>query len=113
MKKILFTLVLGLLVNITTMAQTNNDRRAERITQQAIEKIETSLTLKEEEKKTFVTLKKEQLFKHFEIVEKYKVKDPEMFREKITENNQKINKSMFEAFGKARAREILGAMKNK
>ncbi|MFD2289860.1 hypothetical protein ACFSKN_03030 [Mariniflexile gromovii] len=112
MKKSLFTLVLGLLVSIATMAQSNNDRRAERITQQALTKIEASLTLKEEEKKTFEALKKESLFKHFEIADEYKTKDPEMFKQKIKENNEKFNESMFKAFGKARAREIMATMKN-
>lgn len=113
MKKSLITLVLGLLVSVATMAQSNKEIRAERITQQAVTKIEASLTLTEEEKKTFEDLKKESLFKHFEIAEQYKTDNPEIFKQKINENNQLFNKSMFDAFGKARAREIMGTLKKK
>lgn len=111
MKKSLFTLVLGLLISVAAMAQSKNDRRAETIIQKEITKIEASLTLEDEEKETFKKIKKEQVLKHIEIVEEFKTKDPVLFKQKVRENNQSYNKSMFEAFGKPRAREIFAAIK--
>ena len=110
MKKSLFTLVFGLLISVTAVAQSNVEKLVEKSTNKKIEKIEASLKFQnDEEKEKFATLTKERLTKHFNIVEKYKESDPAMFNQKRKDNMKQYNKELQEAFGTERGKALFQA----
>ena len=112
MKKSLFTLVFGLLISVTAVAQSNLEKHVEKSTDIKIERIEASLKFQnDEEKEKFATLTKEQLTRHFNIGKKYKKSDPEMCKQKRRDNNKQYNKELQEAFGTERAKALFQASK--
>jgi hypothetical protein len=113
MKKIVLTLVLGLLISISAMAQSKNDKRATKATDRKIEKIEKTTKLSDSEKETFTELNKAFAIKHFSLREELKESDPAKYKEEVKANRADFNKKLTAALGKARAKEIIAASKVK
>jgi hypothetical protein len=113
MKKILFTLLAGVLISISTMAQSKSEARAEKITNRTIERIETTTKLSAIEKDKYIELQKTRLINRSEIDQDLRKSDPDKFKEKAKANNKLFRKNLIDAFGKKRASEILAASKKK
>lgn len=112
MKKRIVALVFGLLINVSVMAQSKAEKRALKVTNKKIEKIEAVTELSELEKKTYRELNQAYLIKHFEI-EKYKETDPAQFKTEIRINNKAFMTKLTEVLGKERAKEIIKASKGR
>lgn len=112
MKKSLLTIALGLLISVSAMAQSKNEKRAIKTTNQKIEKIEKTLTLSDTEKETYSELNKVYLVNHFDLRE-LKKSDPAKFKSGIKANKADFMKKLAAALGKDRANEIVKASKGK
>jgi hypothetical protein len=112
MKKSLLTLVLGLLISVSAMAQSKNEKRFSKMTDKKIEKIELVTKLSDSEKETFHKLNKAYLTKHFSLKE-LKESNPAEFKTEIKANKNNLETKLIAAFGKKRATEILNAGKKK
>jgi hypothetical protein len=112
MKKIIFTLLVGVLISISAMAQSKNEARALRITNNKIEQIEQITELSDSEKETFFELNKVYLQKHFDLKE-LKKSDPAKYKTERKANKADFMKKLTVALGKERATEITKAGKKK
>ncbi|MEP3838649.1 MAG: hypothetical protein ABJM36_13435 [Algibacter sp.] len=112
MKKSLLTLVLGLLISVTAMAQSKNEARAIKTTNNKIEQIEKTIELTDSEKETFIELNKAYVIKHFELRD-LKESDPDTFKSGVKANKADFTKKLNAALGKERATEIIKASKKK
>ncbi|MDO6736313.1 hypothetical protein [Wenyingzhuangia sp. 2_MG-2023] len=112
MKKILLTVVLGLLISVSTMAQSKNEKRAIKITNNKIELIEKSIELSESEKETFIEFNKAYISKHLDL-RALKKSDPAKYKTEVKANKNNLIKKLNDAFGKERATEIMNAGKKK
>ncbi|MDN3663920.1 hypothetical protein ACFFU1_15125 [Algibacter miyuki] len=112
MKKSLLTLVLGLLISVSTMAQSKNEARAIKTTNNKIELIEKSIKLTNIEKETFIELNKAYVTKHFDL-KPLKESDPATYKTEVKANNADFRKKLTAALGKERATEIINASKKK
>lgn len=110
--KIFLTLALGLLISVSTMAQSKNEKRISKLTDKKIEKIELVTKLSDSEKETFHEINKAYLTKHYSLKE-LKESDPAQFKTEIKANKKDLETKLIAAFGKERATEILSAAKKK
>lgn len=112
MKKSLLTLVLGLLISASALAQSKNETRAIKVTNNKIERIEQVTTLSDSEKETFSELNKAYISNHFDL-KPLKESDPAKYKTEVKANKADFKKKMTSALGKERATEIMNASKNK
>ena len=108
MKKVLLTLLFGVLISVTAMAQKAN-KRIDRLVDKDLAKIEATVTLEDSEKEKYLELKKAYLTNHFSASDKYKESDKDILKQKIKENKDQFESEVNAAFGKERAAEILAA----
>jgi hypothetical protein len=106
MKKSLTTLVFGLLISVSVLAQSKIEKRALTITNKKIEKIEAVTKLSKSEKETYRKIYQVYLVKHFGLSE-LKEKHPSKFKEGVRKNNASFKKKLIAAIGKKRADEII------
>lgn len=111
MKKIILFLVLSVVVSGSLFAQKNADKKIQKSTDAYIAKVESKITLTEEEKEKLIVLKTEHTKSSFQITSNYKG-TPEL-KVKRKESNKKYSKALKDAFGKERALEITKASKKK
>lgn len=110
MKKFLLTLVLGLFISITTIAQSNSEKRAANGTKKSIANIEKTIKLSDAEKETYAELNNAYLLNHFELQE-MKKSDPAAFKKGIKANKADYIEKLTNSLGKERTDEILAALK--
>lgn len=108
MKKILLSLVFGLLITVSTMAQS----KAEKGTAKKIQQIESVTKLSDSEKASFSKLNIAYMTKHFEI-KPLKQSDPAKYKTEAKANKTEFLKNLSAAVGEERANEIINAAKKK
>ncbi|MBF8148759.1 hypothetical protein ITJ86_02550 [Winogradskyella sp. F6397] len=108
MKKTIVLLVLSIAMCSTVFAQKNLEKRIDKRVDTYVERVESNMTLSDKEKKTLVSLREAHAIAFYEIKEKYEKGSAEN-KEKRKENNREFARSLNEAFGKARAKEIKNA----
>ena len=113
MKKIVLTLVLGLLVSLSVIAQSKDEKRATNATNKKIETIQKTIELLDSEKEIYFELNKVFAIKHFSLRDELKESDPAKFKEEVKANGADFRKKLTAALGKARAKEIIAASKVK
>jgi len=109
-KSILFTL-LFVAFSMSSFAQKNLEKRIKANVDAYIERVEKNTTLTAEEKTKLFGLKKDHTENFWKISQEYKDK-PEL-KAKRQEINIAYGKSIMDAFGKERGREILKAARPK
>lgn len=112
MKKSILTLVLGLLISVSAIAQSKNETRAIKTTNNKIKLIEQTIALSDSEKATFTELNVAYVTKHLDL-KPLKESDPEAHKAEVKANNADLKKKLSAALGKERATEILAASKKK
>ncbi|WP_159020746.1 hypothetical protein [Algibacter sp. L3A6] len=95
------------------MAQADLNERAKNLTKENIVKIDTEINLTDDEKATYPDFSNAYYLEHFTIVQKYKTDNPELFKEKVIENNNIFIAKLKKAYGNKRANEILKARRSK
>ena len=113
MKKSLLTLMVGLLISASTMAQSKSEKKIEKRANAAVEKVQATVKLSEEEKVKYFEIQKTQLINRAEVPKGLKQSDPDKFKEKVKESRKQFTKNLMDAFGKKRGKEILEASKKK
>jgi hypothetical protein len=113
MKRIVLTVIVGLLISVSAIAQSKSETKLINKANKAVEKVLANLELTEGEKETYFELQKARLTERSEFPKGLKESDPELFKEKSKANRKKFTKNVIEAFGKERGKEILEASKNK
>ena len=106
MKKIVVLLIFSLAINSSLFAQKNLDKKVNSY----VETVESKTTLTSKEKETITAFKKTHLMAIAEISKNYEKGSSEL-KEKRRESNKQFSKSLTEAFGKQRAKEIVSASK--
>lgn len=112
MKKTVLTVIVGLLISVSVMAQSKNEARALKTTNNKIEQIEQTTQLSDSEKETFFELNKAYVLKHFDL-KALKKSDPAKYKKEVKANNADFRKKLTAALGKERATEIINAGKKK
>jgi len=112
MKKIVLTVIAGLLISVSVMAQSKSEARALKVTNNKIEKIEQITKLSDSEKETFSELNKAYAVKHFDL-RALKESDPATYKKEVKANRVDLMKKLTAALGKERATEIMDAGKKK
>ena len=113
MKKAILFLVFTVAISGSLFAQKNQDEKIQKRVDTYIETVESKITLSNEEKEKIIELKTAHTEASLKIIAKYKGKT-ELAEEKKQarkELNKGFNKSLVEAFGKERAKEIRTAAK--
>ena len=113
MKKSILTLAFGLLLSASAVAQADLNERAKSLTKKNIVKIDAAVHLSDDEKATYPDFSNAFYLEHFTIVQKYKTDNPELFKEKVIENNNIFIAKLKKAYGNKRANEILKARLSK
>ncbi|MDO7172432.1 hypothetical protein [Mariniflexile sp. AS56] len=113
MKRIVLTVIVGLLISLSAMAQSKSEKNAEKKAQKAVEKVQTAIELTEEEKAKYFELQKTQFLNRAELPKGLKESDPDTFKEKTRENRKQFEKNLLETFGDKRGKAILNATKKK
>ena len=109
MKKLALTLITGLLISVSALAQSKIEKRA--LAQ--VEKVETTIKLTDDEKEKYLELQKTRLSNQVAIAKEFKKDDKETFKVKAKENRQQFQKDVIKTFGKTRGKEIIKASKVK
>lgn len=112
MKKSLLAFVVGLLVSVSVMAQSKNEKRAIKTTNKKIAQIEKTVELTDTEKEAYADLYKVYILNHFEL-KGLKESDRSKFKEEVKKNNKDLKEKLASAVGKERADEIINASKGK
>lgn len=110
MKKILMTLVLGLLISVSTMAQSKDEQKAIKAANKNIERVEKTIKLTDAERETYFELKKSFAMTHNSL-KPLKESDPAKYKAGVKENGADFSKKLTKAFGEERAAEIKKAGK--
>ena len=112
-KTILLLVVFSIAISSSVFAQKKSDQKIDKKVNAYIERVESKLTLTNEEKETLTALNEAHVKATLEINEKYE-KGSEELKAKRKENNKTYGKSLKDAFGSERAKEIKNAArKNK
>mgnify|MGYP003648890516 FL=1 len=111
MKKVILFLVFSVVVSGSLFAQKNADKKLQKRTDAYIARVESKITLSKEEKEKLIVLKNEHTKSSFQITSEHKG-TPEL-KVKRKERKMQFSKSLTEAFGKKRAKEIKKASKRK
>ncbi|CAH8283017.1 hypothetical protein EV196_1024 [Mariniflexile fucanivorans] len=112
MKKSILTVLAVLLISISAMAQSKNEKRAIKATNNKIELIEKITKLSDLEKETFTELNNAFAIKHFSLRD-LKESDPAKYKEEVKANGADFAKKLTAALGKERSTEIINASKKK
>ena len=95
------------------MAQADLNERAKNLTKENIVKIDAAVHLTDDEKATYPGFSNTYYLEHFTIVQKYKTDNPELFKEKVVENNNIFIAKLKKAYGNKRGNEILKGRQSK
>ncbi|GAA3651198.1 hypothetical protein [Flavivirga jejuensis] len=113
MKKSALTVIVGLLISVSALAQSKSEMKIEKRATKAVEKLETTIKLSESEKATYFELQKAKLQDRANFPKGLKESDPDAFKAKAKANRKEFTKSVIKAFGEKRGKEILEAAKKK
>jgi len=109
MKKFALTLITGLLISFSASAQSKLEQKA----QKALEKVQASIELTDTEQAKFLEISTARFEDRATWPKGLKQSDNAKFKELAKKNRKKFESDLSDAFGEARAKEIIKAGKNK
>ena len=113
MKKIALTLITGLLISFSALAQSKAEVKAAEKAATALEKIQTAIELTDDEQAKYLEVTTARFVDRSTWPKGLKESDNAKFKELAKKNKKDYEKGLVDAFGEKRAQEILLAGKNK